>query len=263
MKFQPFISFSTALLCLSLISSGVSKKEWKRIQLETYSIQYKEADEEFLNEYQSFFDKGKTSVEAFFGTPFKGDYTIYIHPTRESLDSTWQKDWGFPGFNSQCWMVASGVADRLDVISPKRWDSLSCEHVYTESTKTQNLITHELVHVYHGQLNKSPDFSEVNGLDWFIEGLAVYASGQCDAERIKEVKLALDKNEIPEELNRFWSGPLKYGLSGTVVMYLDQEYGRDRLNSLLQFSDIQDLTRMLAISEAELIEGWKNFMKTQ
>ena len=46
-------------------------------------------------------------------------------------------------------MVASGVAARLDMISPMAWDKQACEHSYKEADKTQQLITHELVHIYH------------------------------------------------------------------------------------------------------------------
>lgn len=67
--------------------------------------------------------------------------------------------------------------------------------------KTQQLITHELVHVYHGQLNASPDFSNVEGIDWFVEGLATYASGQCDSLRISEIKKAISGNKIPNGLD--------------------------------------------------------------
>lgn len=84
-------------------------------------------------------------------------------------------------------MVASGIATKLDMISPKMWDKESCEHQYAE-TKKHNSSLHELVHVYHGQLNASPDFSNVEGIDWFVEGLATYASGQCDSLRIAEIK---------------------------------------------------------------------------
>ena len=61
------------------------------------------------------------------------------------------------------------------------------------------MITHELIHVYHGQLNVSPDFSNTEGIDWFIEGLATYASGQCDSMRISEVKVAIENNKIPQK----------------------------------------------------------------
>jgi hypothetical protein len=100
-------------------------------------------------------------------------------------------------------MVASGIAAKLDMISPKLWDKQSCEHIYSETTHPQQLITHELVHVYHGQLNVSPDFSNVEGIDWLVEGLATFASGQCDALRIAEVKKAINENKIPKSLDDF------------------------------------------------------------
>ncbi|MGH2647254.1 MAG: hypothetical protein ACRDE8_06785, partial [Ginsengibacter sp.] len=115
-------------------------------------------------------------------------------------------------------MVASGVSDRIDILSPRLWRSENCEHDYSQKEQTQQLITHELVHVFHGQLNPSPDFSNVNNIDWFIEGLATCASGQCDSSGITEVINAIKNNSIPSSINQFWTGKLKYGLSGTLVM---------------------------------------------
>ena len=106
-------------------------------------------------------------------------------------------------------MVASGVSHRFDLISPKAWDKESCEHHYKDTTETQQLITHELVHVFHGQLNCSEDFSDVTGLDWFVEGLATYASGQCNDSRIAEIKKAIGLKEIPSSLDEFWTGKFK------------------------------------------------------
>ena len=165
-----------------------------------------------------------------------------------------------PDFKSQCWMVASGIADKLDIISPKMWDNLACEHIYSNTIKTQNLITHELIHVFHGQQNKSPDFSDVTGIDWFVEGLATYASGQCDSIRILEVKEALIDNKIPESLDKFWTGNLRYGLSGTVVMYLDNKYGREKLTSLLKYNTIEDLLYSLETTESDIMRGWKKYI---
>ena len=65
------------------------------------------------------------------------------------------------------------------------------------------------MHVYHAQLNSSPDFSDTEGIDWFVEGLATYTSGQCGSSRIKEIKKAIAENKIPETLDSFWKGNLK------------------------------------------------------
>lgn len=158
-------------------------------------------------------------------------------------------------------MVASGVATKLDMISPKMWDTEACEHIYKETMKTQKLITHELVHVYHGQLCVSPDFSNTEGIDWFVEGLATYASGQCDSLRIAEIKNAIFDDKIPKSLDNFWTGKLKYGLSGSMVMYIDNKYGRIKLKELLPLNKKTEMLSMLNTTESELLTGWKNYMQ--
>lgn len=250
-----------ALLHPLLIGWTNVEEKWIVEKGKGYLLYYTTIDKENIVEYKDYFKAGKRTVEEVFQTSFKNGFSIYIHPSRLSLDSTWQKDWNMPDFKSQCWMVASGVSDKLDIISPKKWDSLACEHSYSDSIKTQRLITHELVHVFHGQQNKSPDFSDVTGIDWFVEGLAVYASGQCDSVRISEIKKALSENKIPETLVKFWTGNLRYGLSGTMVLYLDNKYGREKIISLLKFNNIKELLSALDTTELELINGWRSFME--
>ncbi|WP_339915879.1 peptidase MA family metallohydrolase [Yeosuana marina] len=246
---------------LSLLCSFTFvKSTWLQKNNEDYTLFYTSNDSENLKEYESFLKNGINVVHDFFQEPFNTNFDIYIHPNRASLDSTWQKDWGMSNFKSQCWMVASGVASKLDIISPKRWDSLACEHVYANITKTQRLITHELVHVFHGQKNKSPDFRNVTGIDWFVEGLATYVSGQCDADRIAKVKNAVLENKAPTSLNNFWKGNLKYGLSGTMVMYLNEKYGHDILVHLLEYNDVKEVFMLLNTTELEILQGWKDYI---
>ncbi|MBN2174949.1 MAG: hypothetical protein JW731_12515 [Bacteroidales bacterium] len=239
---------------------AIAKGQWIIDEQSRYSLYYTALERQYIDEYKVYFENGRKTVENFFQSPFKNDFSIYIHPSRSSLDSSWQKDWNMPDFKSQCWMVASGVAIKLDIISPKSWDSLACEHTYSNPVKTQRLITHELVHVYHGQQNKSPDFSNVNGIDWFVEGLAVYASGQCDTERVTEVKRAISEDKIPQGLDEFWSGKLRYGISGTMVLYIDNKYGREKIKELLPLNNITEVLGSLEISETALINDWTDYM---
>lgn len=248
----------TSLLLISwnnLDNNWISEKEKK------YTIIYTSTDKSNIKEYKKFVNNGIRHVETFFNTSFYKKFDVVIHPNRQSLDSTWQKDWNMPEFKSECWMVASGVAFKLDMISPKLWDKQSCEHIYLETKKTQQLITHELVHVYHGQINISPDFSNVEGIDWFIEGLATYASGQCDTSRIAEVKKAISENKIPKSLDNFWSGKIKYGLSGSVVMYIDKKYGREKLKGLLPINNKLELLSILKITETDLVNEWRKYIQ--
>ena len=55
----------------------------------------------------------------------------------------------------------------------------------------------EMTHVFHGHYNASPDFSDTDRIDWFVEGLAVYASGQCDAARLLGVRRWLKEHPAP------------------------------------------------------------------
>jgi len=244
-----------------LTSWKIAENGWITEKERAYNFLYTSIDKSNRKEYKKLIEKGMESAQTFFHSSFSNKFDVYIHPSRHSLDSTWQKDWAMPEFKSECWMVASGVATKLDMISPKLWDKLSCEHIYSEATHTQQLITHELVHVFHGQLNVSPDFTNTEGLDWFVEGLATYASGQCDTARIAGVKKAINDNKIPESLDNFWSGKIKYGLSGSVVMFIDTKYGRTKIKELLPFNKKSDILSALKTTESELLDEWKKYIK--
>lgn len=179
------------------------------------------------------------------------------------MDSTWRKEWKMPEFKSECWMVASGIATKLDVISPEKWSDEACEHKYSNLDATQKLITHELVHIFHGQLNASPDFSDTEEIDWFVEGLATYVSGQCDSIRMNNVVKAIENNKIPTTLNDFWKGDLKYGLSGSIVMFIADKYKKHQLGQLLPFNKKTQILKALNTTEEILLKEWKEYIKNQ
>lgn len=252
------VLFWTAALCGSPASANNPLTE----QHKGFTLHYTAADEPHKQEIINLIENGMTEVRRFFKVGFNNRFDVYIHPDRHSLDSAWQKDWGMPGFHSECWMVASGVATRLDMLSPAHWETQACEHKYADSVKTQRLITHELVHVFHGQHNASPDFSSTEGIDWFVEGLATFASGQCDQARLAEVKKAVAEDKIPAGLDDFWTGRMKYGLSGSMVLYIDKKYGRSKLKEMLRYNTKTALLTALKVTETALLEGWKEFIAT-
>jgi hypothetical protein len=261
MKQSNLIIFIVSSVLL-FISWKAFDRNWIKEKHKYYTLWYTSIDKMNTKKYNELIEHGITSVKTFFNASYKNEFDIYIHPSRTSLDSTWQKDWNMPEFNSECWMVASGVSTKLDMISPKLWDKQACEHIYSETIHTQQLITHELVHVYHGQINVSPDFSNMEGIDWFVEGLATYASGQCDTLRIIEVKKAIADNNIPKSLDNFWTGKIKYGLSGSIVMFIDNKYGRIKLKELLPFNKKSEILSMLKTSEPELLDEWKKYIQS-
>lgn len=253
------IIFISAILILSW---NTVSSQWTIKECEIFTLHYTDTDTSYIKEYLKLLNNGCKTIDNFFNDTFKNKFNVFIHPNRASLDIEWQKDWNQPNFKSECWMVASGIATKLDMISPKTWDIESCEHHYSDKDKTQKLITHELFHVYHGQLNTSPDFSDVDSIDWFVEGFATFASGQCDSTRIAEIKIAIKNQIVPKSLEKFWTGNLKYGLSGSIVMYIDKEFGRKKLKELLKYNKKKDILNSLAITEADLLKQWTKFIQT-
>lgn len=248
------------LIILSLVFFGGSQTEWKVKKEKGFWLYYQSVDAAEKNNYARFFKTGISQIRSFFDQDYKALFLVYVHPGRPSLDSTWRVDWKAPDFQSECWMVASGISGRVDMLSPRQWSSSACEHDYNDKKETQQLITHELVHVFHGQHNASKDFSAVEGMDWFVEGLAAYASGQVTEEKLKAVSTALKENKIPASLQNFWTGKLRYPLSGSVVRYIDLTWGRKKLVSLLSYATLADLLKALDTTEEKLMAGWKTFM---
>ncbi len=221
-----------AIFYLSTISVAAHNpaSEWKMEEHEGYRIHYQVAEPEEISTYRNLIQAGVEAVETFMQSEFLSPFQVYIHPNCLSIDQTWQQDWDYPWFNS-------------------------------ETEKTSRLITHELFHVYHGQRNASPNFSDLCGLDWFAEGFATYASGQCDTERMGEVIKAIKNGKAPENLDDFWMGSLRYGLSGSMVMYIDQTYGREKLSKLLVFNQKTEVLESLGTTEEKLLEDWKVFLR--
>jgi hypothetical protein len=251
---------STFLFFFLFFAGKPVSDNWLVSKQEGYKIYYKSPDKESFQEYARMIDQAEKQVRAFFNSDFQKEFSVFVHPDRASLDVQLSNDWGMPEFKTECWMVASGVSTKMDILSPKNWDRLACEHSYNDTLKTRQLITHELIHVFHGQQNNSPDFSDVTGIDWFVEGLAVYGSGQYDFERIASVTKAVAEDTYPKTLDDFWTGKLKYGFSGSMVMYIDKKVGRGKLNELLIYNRKIDLLNHLGMSETELLTEWKTFI---
>lgn len=119
------------------------------------------------------------------------------------------------------------------------------------------LIKHELIHVYHGQFNPTRDFSDIDDLDWFIEGLAVYASGQLTQDRLRKMQAAVVAGQVPDALSQIWTGPNRYGFAGSLVCYVDQKWGRAAAVRLLKARSSTEALATLGTDERTLLAGWR------
>ena len=78
---------------------------------------------------------------------------------------------------------------------------------------------------------------------------------------MEEVKTALGEGKAPATLDEFWTGRLRYGQSGSMVMYIDHRYGRAKLKELFPYNQKSELLQALGISEEKLIEDWEAFIR--
>lgn len=244
----------------------VAKKDtiiWNDIKFGKYIIHYTDSDAGNFMSLKTDIDKGIVAVEDFFGKKFPKAFDVYVYPRRSALDKAWQKAWGIPGFKSQCWMVASGVADHLDILSPSVWKAEACEHDPADKQATGNLITHELVHVYQGQMNPNPDYAGMDDVGWFVEGLAVFVSGQLTHERIEKAVKAIKDGKYPAQLKDAWSGNDKYGISGLMVSYINSKYGKSKIIDLLKQSTQQGILGTLNLTENQFLSGWRSWAVKQ
>ncbi len=202
-------------------------------------------------------------IQGFFGMPFAGRVRVRVFPGRQALTAYWRSAWGVSDLQPECWQVASGTASMLALLSPRVWKTEACEHDPADSVATKLLITHELVHVFHGQRNPRPEFEGMDELSWFVEGLATYVSGQLDRLHAKAARSAIDAGAGPSSLATAWSGKYRYGVAGSLVKFLDRTYGRTVLVSLLPLTTQQEILRTLGVDERGLLEGWRRWVLQQ
>lgn len=195
------------------------------------------------------------TLQRFFGFTTGAPVTVTLHPDRAAFDASFPPEWGLD--QTACWMVASGVAGRLDLLSPRVWRDQACEHDPDDEQHLALLLTHELVHVVHGERNPTGDFTGAEELGWFAEGLATYASGQLDGPHADKDREALEAGAGPTELATAWSGPWRYGVCGSLVRHIDRRLGRPGLVLLLAATDNATLLAALGTDEATLLADWR------
>ncbi len=230
---------------------------WHTMDHQAYSFSYTDPDLGIAGQLDADVKKGISKIILFFGHPYPGKVKAYLFPNRTALNKQWETDWGIPAFKAECWMVASGVAARLDILSPNAWKKETCEHDAADKDEVASLVWHELVHVYHAQYSANPTFKNMDNLSWLVEGLATYASGQLSEVRMQRVQAIVREHNTPVALEDFWKGNDRYALAGSIVRYVDRTYGRVKMFELLEATDEKSALKILGVTENELIDGWK------
>jgi hypothetical protein len=260
------VSTLTAVAIQLLMAGSVAAKDqavvqWLTKPLGTMTLEYTAADSQFLSHLEQYLTNGRQTVQTFFGQNFPDSFIVRVFPSRKVMTEYWRAEWNMPDLETQCWMVASGTATTLSLLSPRVWDVDACEHDPSDTVRTQLVITHEMVHTFHGQFNPRPEFEGLDSIGWFLEGLAVYASGQLKAGYLATAKEALDSARTPAALEDAWSGKYRYGVSGSIVEYLDTKYGRKATIKLLPLTSEQAILSALGVSEDQLLKDWRAWLR--
>jgi hypothetical protein len=237
------------------LDAGQRKGDWQVVSATTPRITATEADHEIVASLKPHLDAGKKAVERFFDRPFPKTFDVEVLPSRSSFDEYFHRRWKIP--KTEAWMVASGVADRMVILSPRVWNAEAREHNPANTDHVRDLIAHELVHVYHGQFCPKPDFDGMDDMGWFVEGLAVLVSGQLEHSHRSAAADALKAGKAPARLADAWSGRYRYGVSGSMVEFVDKRFGRDVIRKLLTAQTNEEALKILNTTEAQFLENWK------
>jgi hypothetical protein len=196
------------------------------------------------------------AVEAFFGATMPRPYAVHVVPTHAAMVAFAAKRWKLPDL--PCWAVAMGTGTTLLLLDPPAWKTEACDHANDGPAEVDKVIAHELVHVFHGQHRPDDmEFEQADAIDWFVEGLAIYAAGQLDDERLAQVSELVRSGNEPKRLADAWSGKARYAVSGTLVRLIDRRIGRTSLRGLLPLSKPVDLLAAIGMTESELLEAWQ------
>jgi hypothetical protein len=189
---------------------------------------------------------------------FEDTVSVHVYPSRTAFSDGLRKTWGLP--ETSCWMVGAADDHALHLLAPDRWATEACEHDADDADHVRRLVTHELVHVYHGQANPSTDLGLLEEIGWFTEGLATYLSGQLEARHEGRAAEAIRTGREPARLADAWSGPFRYGVAGSLVAFIDAAWGRGTLVDLLRATSQAELLTALGVSEAQLLDRWRGWV---
>ena len=243
-------AFSLLLLCSKSECRSAPEQLPTAATLDFHAV----AGDPYATEVRDMATASAKQIQLFFGAPFPDPIHFQMVADRAAFDAALPPKLGMGA--TQCWMVGLGTADLMVLLSPDAWAKQACEHDPNDSQAIRQLIAHELIHVYHGQFNATRDFSGIEDLDWFIEGLAVFGSGQLTKDRLDRMQEAVSAGQLPTSLSSIWTGPNRYAFAGSLVRYVDQTWGRAATVRLLKVRSSAEALALLGTTEKSLLAGW-------
>lgn len=241
--------------------SGVQPGAWRAVGDASARVEYQDPDAGIAGAMLEHVRAGRAAAMAFFGESFASGVTARIFPDRASLTAYWRSAWNQPSLVPECWMVASATKSLAVSLSPHVWGQSACGHDATDPAYVRRILSHEIVHVLHGQINPLPEVNSVNALKWLNEGTAYYAAGQLTDAGRSQLSALFASGYSPTALESLPGGAGGYAAAASVVAYIDMTHGRDALRRLLRATTTAEALGMLNVSETALLQSWREFAR--
>ena len=253
------VALAATSACSGQATDASQEAAWLITARDRFSLRYQAPDSGQARALIGHIETGLTHVEARFARQYRQPFVARVYPAREPMIERWREAWSQPNFQSACWMVvAAGWATELDVLSPRVWSTEACGHDGSNDTHVRLIVAHELVHVLHGQHNGAYGQLQSNA-PWLPEGLAVFASGQWEAEYAVAARRAA-RDFSPTSMQELWQSAAGYGLAGSVIAFIAQRPSSGGVSPLLEARTWQDALRIAGLDEATLLAEWRAWL---
>jgi len=197
---------------------------WQPVQAGNLTVLYYGGDaqktlaQELLSRAQETLSRLQTEI----GITLQSPVHIYVYNSAEDMTAALSPR--SQGFDEQVLTLGVAVSD----------DTLL---LLGDHPEVQQTISHELSHIVVGLATENP-YSPVPR--WLDEGLAMYAEGKLPANNVTALQQAVKRDALisVRSLSSYTGDPqqvdLYYGEVYSLVEYMLQTYGRDKMTALLQ-----------------------------
>ena len=251
---------SATVLCVLLAACSLTDPtdtdEWQSVSTAKVSVEYKTPDAELAPSLLRWATTGTTTVESVLGLIIAQPFAVRIYTDRTSMQAEWAARFGTPTGGFQCWMIANADGNGVVMLSPRAFATESCGHNAQDTVEIRAILGHEVTHLIHRRINPSNQLGG-GGTGWFYEGVAVFSSGQMNANRRNQARSTL-QTAPPAQLARILDTAAGYSLAGSLVEYIAQRYGVAKVRDLMYVVTQAEILGALNTNEQSLLAAWRN-----
>jgi len=209
----------------------------------------KEKDRETLNDLAKKLENNYTEITSHMSTVFEDKIQVYIYPDL----ATFHKAINYP--DAPDWVVGAAGKNELKIVSPFNPGSV---HSYESLMQA---VVHEFTHTVVLNIR---EHGAVGLPNWLNEGYAYYEANQLTSAQREAVQTSVAQNNVPiwnkiREANTFQFGEMGgYEISATIVEFLVQTYGYDKLRQFIIKPENAD--KIYGMSIEELENRWIDYL---